>query len=225
MRVVEARGNAHGIERPDLQDVVAELGMAIALGPGEAIVVDLGLGVMMGWIARPAAGEGDDLAQHQLGRGIGVAAVEDGAHIAVAGIVHLPFAAMLVGHIGGAVEAAGEGRAVGAAIDRELAVLGGGEAHPLAGGDMQAARGFVEQRAALELPAGVAGRRLDPALHQHPRGFMRGVDVAALARSQFEDGEGDPRRVLAVVEARDLGQALGKTGPMVAQMPFHIVSS
>src|SRR4029077_16173494 len=67
--MVEARGDAHRVEGADLQHVVAELGMAVAFRPGEAIVVDLGLGMMMGRIARPAAGEGDDLAQDQLGRG------------------------------------------------------------------------------------------------------------------------------------------------------------
>ena len=66
LRMVEPGRNPDRVVLPDLDHFLAELGVAVALRLGEAIVIDLRLRVMVRRIARPAAGKRHDFAQHQL---------------------------------------------------------------------------------------------------------------------------------------------------------------
>src|SRR5687768_5146926 len=82
LRVVEPGWNLDRVVLPNLDDLLAELGVAVALRLGEAIVIDLVLRMVVRRVARPAAGEGHDFAEHQLDFGRRVAAIENRADVA-----------------------------------------------------------------------------------------------------------------------------------------------
>ena len=95
-----------------LHDIVAEFGVTVAIGIGEAVVVDFRLIVVVRRIARPAAGIIDDFAEHEIGFRPG-GAVEDQPDIAQAGVLDQPGAAVFRNDLFGEEKAG-----------REVAVIG-----------------------------------------------------------------------------------------------------
>ena len=69
LRVIVSGGDADRVVLTNLDDLVAELRVAVALRLAETVVIDLGLRMMMRRIARPAAGQSHDLAEDELDDG------------------------------------------------------------------------------------------------------------------------------------------------------------
>ena len=118
-------GMGHAVEdldrvvAPHPVDVVPQLGVAVALGQREAVVVDLRLRVMVGRVARPPAGIVDDLAQDEVGLPpVGV--VEDQPDVAQARALDESFASVLGLQLLRSEELRGESALVGRADDRPL---------------------------------------------------------------------------------------------------------
>ena len=100
LRMVVAGQDPDRVVLAHLEDVVAVLGVAETLRVREAVVVDLRLRMVVRRVARPAAGQRDDLAEHEADLGRRVARVEDRAHEPQAASADLAFAAALVGDVG-----------------------------------------------------------------------------------------------------------------------------
>jgi hypothetical protein len=69
--MVEAAGDLDRVSVTNFVNVFSNLRMTVALGPCEAVMIDLRLGMMVGRIRGPAAGTIDDLARDQVGIGAG----------------------------------------------------------------------------------------------------------------------------------------------------------
>ena len=100
LRMVVAGHDLDRVVLPHLEHLLAEFGVAEALRVREAVVIDLGLRMVMRRIARPAAGQRHDFAEHQVHFGRRIAAVEDRAHQAQAAVADLAGAAPLIGDVG-----------------------------------------------------------------------------------------------------------------------------
>ena len=184
LRVIEAGGNADGVVLSHLDDLLAQLRVAVALRLGEAIVIDLGLRMMMRRIARPAAGKRHDFAEHQLDFGRRVAAIEDRAHVAQRALADLAACRGARSAPAAGVNTRGAKlAAVGAVIDGQFAVAARLDLDARA--RRRRARSSPIRRTASGARTRTAARRPCPrtrAAHQQPGGFRCACDVAASRR-------------------------------------------